>query len=130
MRAMPTILIAEDNVDTRRPMVHLLKMAGYEVLTASNAFEAMASAHQGKPDLILLDVSMPPIDGLTLLSRLRETREGADVPVILVTGLSDELTHRRAKELGVKEYLVKAQFTPEELLELIRRHLKPDVAPS
>ena len=125
---MSTILVAEDNANTRRPLVHLLKMAGYQVVTASNAFEAMAAAHQAEPDLMLLDVSMPPIDGLTLLSRLRETREGADVPVILVTGLSDELTHRRAQELGVKEYMVKAQFTPEELLNRIRAHLNVDSA--
>src|SRR5436305_3699898 len=120
---MSTILVAEDNANTRRPLVHLLKMAGYQVVTASNAFEAMAAAHQAEPDLMLLDVSMPPIDGLTLLSRLRETREGADVPVILVTGLSDDLTHRRAQELGVKEFMVKSQFTPEELLAKIKEHL-------
>jgi len=123
---MSTILVAEDNAGTRRPLVHLLKMAGYHVVTASNAFEAMAAAHQAEPDLMLLDVSMPPIDGLTLLSRLRETRECADVPVILVTGLSDDLTHRRAQELGVKEYMVKSQFTPEELLAKIREHLNLD----
>ena len=123
---MSTILVAEDNLNTRRPLVHLLKMAGYQVVTASNAFEAMAAAHQTEPDLMLLDVSMPPIDGLTLLSRLRETRECARVPVILVTGLSDELTHKRAQELGVKEYMVKSQFTPEELLAKIREHLAMD----
>jgi OmpR family response regulator RpaB len=123
---MSTILVAEDNADTRRPLVHLLKMAGYQVVTACNAFEAMAAAHQAEPDLMLLDVSMPPIDGLTLLSRLRETREGADVPVILVTGLSDDLTHKRAQELGVKEFMVKTQFTPEELLAKIKEHLELD----
>jgi DNA-binding response OmpR family regulator len=123
---MSTILVAEDNADTRRPLVHLLKMAGYQVVTACNAFEAMAAANQSEPDLMLLDVSMPPIDGLTLLSRLRETPQGAQVPVILVTGLSDDLTHKRAEELGVKEYLVKSQFTPEDLLAKIREHLRTD----
>src|SRR3954467_2826812 len=100
---MPTILVAEDNADARRPLVRLLKMEGYDVLVATNAFEAMAAAQRGHPDLILLDVSMPPIDGLTLFSRLRETQEGRDTPVILVTGMCDALTHARAEEIQVKE---------------------------
>jgi CheY-like chemotaxis protein len=122
--SMATILVAEDNADARRPLVRLLKMEGYDVLIATDALEAMACAQRGHPDLILLDVAMPPIDGLTLLSRLREMPECRDVPVILVTGMSDELTHARATELGVKEYLVKSQFTPEKLLSLIRLHLR------
>ena len=132
---MSTILVAEDNADARRPMVRLLKMEGYDVLIATNALEAMACAQRGDPDLILLDVAMPPIDGLTLLSRLREMPEGRDVPVILVTGMCDALTHSRAEELKVKEYLVKSQFTPEELLKLIKLHLRthpaqPDQVPA
>src|SRR2546421_3978764 len=127
---MPTILVAEDNADARRPLVHLLKLEGYDVLSATDAGEATAMAQRGDPDLILLDVSMPPIDGLTFLSRLRETPGGRDIPVILVTGMSDPLTHQRATELGVKEYLVKSQFTPEELLALIRKHLRTRPAPA
>ena len=124
---MPTILVAEDNGDARRPLVRLLRMEGYDVVTAATAYEAMAHTQRGEPDLILLDVSMPPIDGLTFLSRLRETPYGREVPVILVTGLSDPLTHKRAADLGVKEYLVKTQFTPEHLLERIRQHLPKEM---
>ena len=125
-----TILVAEDSPDARRPMVRLLKTEGYNVLTAVNAFEAMAAAQRERPDLILLDVAMPPIDGLTLLSRLRDAPGGNDVPVIVVTGLCDDLTQRRAKDLGVKEYLVKAKFTPEHLLECVQRHLHREAEPS
>jgi CheY-like chemotaxis protein len=127
---MATILVAEDNADARRPLVRLLKLEGYEVLIAIDAFEAMASAQRGNPDLILLDVGMPPIDGLTFLSRLRETPGGMSLPVILVTGLSDPLTRKRAEELGVKEFLVKSQFTPEELLAKVRQHLRTKPAPA
>ena len=120
-----TILVAEDSADARRPLVRLLRGEGYNVLTAANAFEAIAAATRERPDLILLDVAMPPIDGLTLLSRIREGPGGNnDVPVILVTGLCDELTRRRAEQLGVKEYLVKASFTPEHLLSCVQRHLR------
>jgi CheY-like chemotaxis protein len=120
---MPTILIADDSSDARRPLVRLLQREGYVVLTACNAMEAMATAQRSKPDLILLDVSMPPIDGLTLLSRLRDAIGGNDVPVIVVTGLKDDLTQRRAVELGVKQYFVKADFQPDELLDSIKKHL-------
>jgi CheY-like chemotaxis protein len=128
--SMATILVAEDNADARRPLVRLLKLEGYEVLIAVDAFEAMASAQRGNPDLILLDVGMPPIDGLTFLSRLRETPGGMNLPVILVTGLSDPLTRKRAEDLGVKEFLVKSQFTPDELLAKVREHLRTKPAPA
>jgi CheY-like chemotaxis protein len=127
---MPTILVAEDNVDVRRPLVRLLKLEGYEVLAAANALEAMALAQRSNPDLILLDVSMPPIDGLTFLSRLRETPGGMETPVVLVTGLSDSLTRRRAEELGVKKYMVKTQFTADELLDTIKKHLRANPTPA
>src|SRR5438270_4655690 len=127
---MATILVVEDNDDARRPLVRLLKSEGYEVLTATTAFEAMAAAQRGNPDLILLDVSMPPIDGLTFLSRLREMPGGNQIPVIVVTAMSDDLTHRRAEELGVKEYLVKSKFEIDELLELVKKHLRTRPAPA
>lgn len=121
---MPTILVAEDSADARRPLVRLLKGEGYDVLTAGNALETLSVAQRAHPDLILLDVGMPPFDGLTMLSRLRDGNGGSDVPVIIVTGMTDELTHRRAEELGVKEYLLKAHFTPEYLLNCVRRHVR------
>ena len=122
---MSTILVAEDSPDARRPIVRLLKSEGYTVLSASDSMEAMAFAQRFDPDLIVLDVGMPPFDGLTLLSRLRDGNGITDVPVIVVTGMSDELTHRRAEELGVKEYLLKAHFTPEYLLSCVKKHVRP-----
>ena len=130
MKTMATILVAEDSDSARRPLVRLLKSEGYEVLIATTAFEAMAAAQRGNPDLILLDVSMPPIDGLTFLSRLREMPGGNQIPVIVVTAMSDDLTHRRAEELGVKEYLVKSKFEIDELLELVKKHLRTRPAPA
>jgi CheY-like chemotaxis protein len=123
---MATILVAEDNPSSRRSLVRLLKMQGYEVLTAGDAHQATALAHRGKPDLLLLDVGMPPIDGLTFLSLLRTEPAGATLPVILITGMCDDNTRSRAEELGVKEFLVKTQFEPERLLELIKQHIGTD----
>ena len=82
------------------------------------------------PDLILLDVMIPPMDGLTFLMRLREDVRGRDLPVIIVSGLSDPQTVARAAELGVCEHLVKTQFTPQQLLDAVKRHIRRTDAPA
>lgn len=125
---MRTILVVDDHEDTRRPLVRLLQMEGFAAVGAGNAFEALAAANKGTPDLILLDVMIPPMDGLTFLMRLREDPAARDVPVIVVSGLSDPQTVARAKELGVREHLVKTQFTPQQLIDAVRKHIGPDRA--
>jgi CheY-like chemotaxis protein len=122
---MPTILVVDDHADTRKPLIRLLQLEGYTATGAANALEALAAAQHAPPDLILLDVMIPPMDGLTFLMRLREDAQARDIPVIVVSGLSDPQTIARAKELGVKEHLVKTQFSPQELLEAIKRNMRP-----
>ncbi len=121
---MSTILVVDDHNDTRKPLLRLLQLEGYKAVGAANALEALAMANQNDPDLILLDVMIPPMDGLTFLMRLREDRRGRETPVIVVSGLSDPQTTARAKELGVKLLLVKTQFSPQELLEAIKIHIR------
>jgi len=125
---MSTILIVDDHAPTRRSLCKLLKGAGYHVLPASDAFEAMAAAKKLNPDLILLDVMIPPMDGLTFLMLLREDMN--NIPVILLTGLNDAQTLARARELGVKEYLIKAEYTPGQLLELVRKYTSQVAGPA
>jgi CheY-like chemotaxis protein len=120
---MARILVVDDHADTLRPIVRLLQLEGHNATGASNALEALATAQRDPPDLILLDVMIPPMDGLTFLMRLREDAKAREIPVIVVSGLSDPQTIARAKELGVKEHLVKTHFTPAELLEAVKRNL-------
>jgi len=122
--AMGTILVVDDHAETRRPLVRLLQLEGYKAQGASNAFEALGMFNQAVPDLILLDVMIPPMDGLTFLMRLREDLRGREVPVIVVSGLSDAQTISRARELGVREHLVKTQFTPQQLLDAVKRNIR------
>jgi CheY-like chemotaxis protein len=119
---MASILVVDDQAEARKPLMKLLKMEGYQVVGACNALEALALTRRGHPDLVLLDVMLPPMDGLTFLMLMREDPRTRDVPVVLLTGLSDEHTTMRARELGVKEHLVKAQFTPDELLAVVKKH--------
>jgi CheY-like chemotaxis protein len=121
---MSLILVVDDHADTLKPLVRLLQLEGYQATGATNAFEALAATQNSTPDLILLDVMIPPMDGLTFLLRLREDPKGREIPVIVVSGLSDPQTMARAKELGVREQLVKTQFTTQELLDAIKRHIR------
>lgn len=120
---MPTILVVDDQTESRRPIEALLRAEGYEVVSAGDAYVAMSAAKRRRPDLILLDVMLPPVDGLTFLMLLRSEAEGRELPVIVVSGLDDEFTARRARDLGVKAFLVKSCFEPRELLTLVREHL-------
>jgi DNA-binding response OmpR family regulator len=125
---MATILVVDDDPQITKPLARLLKMEGYEVYCAGNAIMAMAQALQHQPDLILLDVALPPMDGLTFLFLLRDKPCGRNVPVIVVSGQEDESTIRRAQNLGVNDYLIKSQFTTAHLLSLIRQHCPPCAA--
>jgi two-component system, OmpR family, response regulator RpaA len=129
-RLMVTILVVDDDPQITKPLARLLKMEGYEVWCAANAIMAMAQALQHEPDLILLDVALPPMDGLTFLFLLRDKPCGRDVPVIVISGQEDQSTIRRAQNLGVNDYLIKSQFTTAHLLALIRQYCPPCAAAS
>jgi DNA-binding response OmpR family regulator len=121
---MATVLVVDDDPQARKPLARLIEMEGHRVLTADNAIGAMATAasRDERPDLIILDVSMPPLDGLTFLFLLREKPFGKDIPVIVVSGHDDDQTMRRARDLGVIRYFVKTHFKTNELLEVVRQH--------
>jgi DNA-binding response OmpR family regulator len=119
---MATVLVVDDDPQITKPLARLLKMEGYEVYCAANAIMAMAQAVSHEPDLILLDVALPPMDGLTFLFLLREKPVGRDVPVIVISGQDDPNTIRRAENLGVNEYLIKSRFKTCELIEKVRRY--------
>jgi CheY-like chemotaxis protein len=119
---MPVVLVVDDDPGARKPLARLLLAEGYEVELAAEAGVAMAKVLSRWPDLILLDIGIPRMDGLTFLWRIRETSAGREVPVIVITGSEGEEDVRRAQELGVKDYLVKSQFKVCELLELVKRY--------
>ena len=120
---MATILVVEDREESRRTLTRLLRQEGYQVLTASDAFSATAMVHNNHPDLMLLDVGIPPVDGLTMLMLLRQESPRQDVPVILVTAAKDPNTVARGQQMGVKAHLVKSEYNPAELLALVRTYL-------
>lgn len=125
---MPTVLVVEDTDLVRKTLVRLLSREGFETLSAANganALEMLATLH---PDLILLDVNMPDMDGLQLLEVLQSNPAWQAVPVVMLTGRSDTHTIRRAMQLGAKEFLIKATFSVAEMLESVHKYT--DAKPS
>ena len=121
------ILVADDEASIRRILETRLKMAGYDVYTAQDGEEAVASFNKNNPDLVVLDVMMPKMDGYGVT---REIRRTSDVPIILLTALGDVSERITGLELGADDYVIKP-FSPKELearvKAVLRRTINKDV---
>jgi CheY-like chemotaxis protein len=121
---MGTVLVVEDSAPAREVVMRILRREGYTVIGASDGVEAWDSVHTTIPDLVLLDLMMPGMDGITLLTKLRKEPGLKDLPVIMLSALSDESRIKRAKELGAQDYLVKTCFTYDDLLKRVEQHVR------
>jgi DNA-binding response OmpR family regulator len=100
-----------------------LKVEGFNVKRVNNGEDALAAAIEYRPDLILLDVMMPKVNGFDVLDILRNTPETANMKIIMLTALSQGSDRERAESMGVDEYLVKSQVVIAEVIERIKHHL-------
>ncbi|OGM04414.1 hypothetical protein A3E15_01165 [Candidatus Woesebacteria bacterium RIFCSPHIGHO2_12_FULL_42_9] len=96
---------------------------GFKVISALDGEEGLSAALEQNVDLIILDIMMPRLSGLDMLSKYRQDVKGKGVPVIILTNLTREEEMKRAKELGVKEFIVKADYTPSEVVRKIKDYL-------
>ena len=117
------MLVVEDSASAREIVMRILRREGYTVEGAASAREALESMHHHLPDLILLDVMMPDVDGMDLLRMLRSQPKTREVPVIFLSALSDEERIRQATEMGAQGYLVKTRVSYEELLDQVGRYV-------
>lgn len=117
------ILVVDDEPQNVRLLEKRLRAAGHQVLTAPDGHSAVNLAQQHLPDLILLDLMMPDIDGLGVLAQLQEAEETAQIPVIFVSASNDTDQRIRALGLGGHDYITKP-FHPEELLARVRAALR------
>lgn len=118
-----TILIVEDEVALREALKDKLEREGFMTAEAKNGEEGLQICESVKPDLVLLDIIMPIKDGITMLKELRETGWGKNVPVILLTNLSDNEKVAEALASGSHDYLVKSDWKLEDVVERIRERL-------
>lgn len=114
------ILVVEDEEPMLLVLRDVLKVEGYEVLEAKNGIEGLELALKDHPDLILLDILMPKMDGLEMLKNLRADEWGRKVPVIVLTNLSDNEDIAKAVEEDVFEYFVKTDIRIDEVITRIR----------
>jgi CheY-like chemotaxis protein len=100
-----------------------MEKAGHEALRAANGWEALIKLDQNTIDLVLLDLSMPGMNGATLLRILRNDKRRKDLPVVLVTAMRDVDQFNRASQLGVNGCLLKASFTAPQLFDTVKSAL-------
>ena len=123
LRGGPVILIVDDDARLREFVRVNLEMDGYSVREAASAAEGLAALEEEPPDLILLDVMMPEVDGWEMLRRVRE-RHGVDaIPVIMFSGKVDERTAGAAEERGAQAFIGKP-FDPQQLIQSTKQLLR------
>ena len=109
------ILLVEDDPDMAQMLSLGLSFAGHEVEVAGDGCRAVDRALSKPFDLVFLDVELPHIDGLTMLEFLRSNGPTRDLPIAMLTNSGDETLRRRARSLGILDWLVKSDITPREL---------------
>jgi len=118
------ILIIEDDVFIMDMYETKFKMAGFEVLRAENGDKGIKVARKEKPDLIVLDIVMPQMDGLEVLKVAKGDLELKDIPVVLLTNLGQRENIEEGLKLGADDYIIKAHFTPDEVVGKVKKVLR------
>ncbi len=116
------VLVVEDDPDQLEVTRMSLKAAGFAIGTADNGIDALKKAQTLAPDLILLDVMMPGMDGFTVCETLREDPATASIPVLMLTGLCSHISQLVAFDAGATDYLIKP-FVSEELVSKVEKLL-------
>lgn len=120
---MKTILFIEDEQALQKTIGDRLSQEGYEIIPALDGEIGLNLAEIKKPDLILLDLILPKLQGLEVLKKLKEDIITKDIPVIILTNLEEMENVNKALELGATTYLVKANYSLEEVVEKIKNIL-------
>ncbi len=117
------ILVVEDSPTTRKVVVLTLKQKGYALVEAQDGLEALSKIDEERPDLVLLDIILPKMDGYRILSIIRKTPELKDTPVILLTSKDGLVDKFRGRLAGSTAYLTKP-FEPRDLIETVRKYIR------
>ena len=123
MSEKPTILIADDRLDNIELVRDLLTMEGYQVISAQNGREALDEIHHHQPDLVLLDLDMPLLNGFEVCERLKADPATAEIPVLMLTAWAGPDQRVRGLRLGAEDYLAKP-FDYRELVERVKARLR------
>lgn len=111
-----TILLAEDDAFVRDVYSTRLENEGYSLTTVTDGRAVIKHLQENIPDAILLDIMMPYMDGMEVLEELQKNEKWKDIPVLMLTNLSEKENIQKALKLGAKDYLIKSHFTPSEIV--------------
>lgn len=117
------ILIVEDDVFLSGIYQKKFELEGFEVVMADNGEKGFNEAKKKSPDLILLDILLPKLDGFAVLKKLKADNITKDIPVILLTNLGQKDDVEKGVEMGAEDYLIKVHFKPSEVVEKVRQIL-------
>jgi len=120
---MKKILFIEDGVALQKTLGDVLRKENYEVISALNGEIGLRMALSQKPDLVLLDLILPKMDGFEVLKKLREDPETKEIPIIVLTNLQRMEDVDKALELGATAYLIKTQYKLKEVIEKVKKVL-------
>jgi len=118
------ILIIEDDKFLRELITQKLIKEGYDIIEAVDGEKGIKSVKKEKPDLILLDLILPGIDGFEVLAKIKENPVLSQIPVIILSNLGQKDDIERGLKIGAVDYLIKAHFTPGEIIEKVKVVLK------
>ncbi len=118
------ILIVEDDKFLRELIVRKLAQEDFKVSEAIDGEEGIKKIKEEKPDLVLLDLILPGIDGFEVLARMKEEPSLSSIPVIILSNLGQKDDVEKGLKMGAADYLIKAHFTPGEIIEKIKTALK------
>lgn len=115
---MAKVLVVDDNEQIRMALRVTLEDEGHEIVEAADGLEALDLSAEESPDLVLLDIGMPRMDGIEALKRLKAFSVTRNIPVVMVTALNDRETVATAVKLGLRDYIVKPWST-DDLIEIV-----------
>ncbi len=118
-----TILLVEDDTFLGEMYATKFTIEGYRVSVATDGAKGLRMAQTELPDIILLDILLPKMDGFQVLEHLKKEEKTKNIPVILLTNLSQKEDVERGLKLGAVDYLIKAHFMPSEVIDKIKKYL-------
>lgn len=124
---MPNILVVDDHEEIREALSEILEEEGHDISQAVDGLDALEAINKSRPDVVLLDIAMPGMDGLETLQRIKSQPELADIPVIMVTAQGDRQNMVKAVQLGVRDYVTKP-WEPGEVEMCVNWALKASKA--
>ncbi len=125
-KALKTVLVVDDEIALVKALETVLKSEGYKVITASDGEVGFKMCHDNHPDLILLDILMPHLDGLGMLEKLRTCKDDfcEHVPVIILTNLTNEDFEKNANKLDAPDYVIKSDTDLKSIVAMVHKKLK------